>query len=69
MDIPYTKLDLTEINLREIAENFFKERNNYLPGDKIIRQIQYSLLFTFPFKQMENVVCAIAKNENKYIND
>ena len=34
-----------------------------------MKQIQDSLLFSFPYQNMGNVICAIAKNENKYIND
>ena len=69
LDITYIKEKAREKKLEEIVEKYIKNKFLYLPSKKIIKQIQDSLLFSFPYQKMENVICAIAKNENKYIND
>ena len=69
LDIPYTNINLNKEKLEDIIEKYINNKNQYLPSKKRIKQIQDSLIFAFPYQKMENVICAIAKNENKYIND
>ena len=69
LDIRYYNINLNKRKLEEVVKEYIKNKSQYLPSNKRIKQIQDSLLFTFPYQKMENVICAIAKNENKYIND
>ncbi len=69
LDILYIKEDLNKKELDEIAEHYIKDKFQYLPSRKIIKQIKDSLFFTFHYQKMENVIIAITKNENKYIKD
>ena len=56
-------------NLDCIIKKYKKNRFNFLPDNKIIKQIQDRLLFSFPYQKMNNVICTIAKKENKEINN
>lgn len=65
LDIPYIKEDLNRENLDIIVKKYQENRMAYLPNIKIIRQIQENLLFSFPYQNMNNIICTLVKNENK----
>ena len=69
LDIPYIKEDLNEKELDEFVGQYIKNKSQYLPKKKIIKQIQDNLLFTFPYQKMGNVIYSVARKENIYIND
>ena len=69
LDIPYIKENVNSENLDIIVKKYEKNRLAYLPSNKIIKQIQENLLFSFPYQNMNNVICTFVKNEIKNINN
>lgn len=70
LNIPYTKIT-TEIS-DDMIESLYKLKARYIPDMNLIKDIQNKLLESkpsFDTKKDNAVICAIAKNENIYIND
>lgn len=76
LDIKYKSYKL-QYNLLEdlkVFNTLYKERNLNKPSQNLIEKIQNKLLACKPTelelnKKYNNVICAIAKSENSYIND
>ena len=76
LDINYTKRILVKNLIKDlnIFNDLYKNKNLYRPSQKCIKNIQDNLLKVLPTEEELNpkynsIICAIAKNENNYIND
>jgi len=69
LDIPYIKEKIKNKNLDSIIKKYKNNRFKFLPNYEIIKEIQDSLLFNFPFQKMNIVICTIINNINKDINE
>lgn len=76
LDIPYLNYNLTLDKDKDFSKfkKYLANSNKYLPSKQTILDIQNSLLKVRPSERdlhpnYNTVVCAIAKNENRYIND
>lgn len=68
LDIPYIKEDLKKKNFEHIVKKYMKSKLNFLPSKKRIKQIQESLLSSFPYQKMNYVICTFIKNFNNIYN-
>lgn len=68
LDIPYIKEDLKKENLDKIIKKYEINRFKFLPSIKNIKQIQDSLLSSFPYQKMNNIICTFIENEDKNKN-
>ena len=70
LDIPYIKENITKNNLDSIIKKYKRNKSKLLlPSYEIVKQIQHSLLFSFPFQKINNAICTIINNINKDINE
>jgi len=76
IDIKYEKKTLTKTLSKDLTifKNLYQNKNLYKPSQDCIKTLQNNLIKVLPTEQDLNpkynaVLCAIAKNENNYIND
>lgn len=66
----FSVLDIDYIKITEEAiKDKILDPKKYLPSRKCITKIQNNLLKAFPYKLPTVALCAIAKNENKYLRE